>query len=65
MTKAWIDHCPPLPYRQAAPSLLALLHHHDGATVLQQYADTLTAAVSRGVRLTPADSDMHVNGRLG
>ncbi|WP_406724557.1 hypothetical protein WJ438_07775 [Streptomyces sp. GD-15H] len=53
MTEAWTDH--ELKALRAAchtadgPSLLALLHTHDPAGVLQQCGDALTAAVFRGV----------------
>ncbi|MBO4253463.1 UPF0158 family protein [Streptomyces griseorubiginosus] len=53
MTEAWTDHglkalrlaC----HTADGPSLLALLHMHDPAGVLQQCGDALTAAVSRAV----------------
>ncbi|PWI08839.1 hypothetical protein DIZ27_20550 [Streptomyces sp. NWU339] len=53
MTEAWTDHA--LKALRAAchtadgPSLLALLHTHDPASVLQQCGDALTAAAFRGV----------------
>jgi hypothetical protein len=53
MTEAWTDRA--LKALRAAchtadgPSLLALLHTHDPAEVLQQCGDALTAAVARGV----------------